>query len=175
MEENHGKWPDGWTSKFPSLLGLQYVKLNVQANDDLKWRKSDGSVCDFSVSHAYRDLIADEDDVEWWKVVWFSQNIPKHAFIVWLAVQDKLTTQDKIIQWGSYDGLCCALCKNDTDSHSHLFFECGYSREVDEVLALGWILKEIHVTWAHLEKKRTRLRTYTKSLEDLYIQWGWRR
>ncbi|GKB57379.1 ribonuclease H-like domain-containing protein [Tanacetum coccineum] len=42
----------------------------------------------------------------------------------------------------------------------------------DEVfLALGWLLEEIHVTWAHLEKKRTRLRTYTKSLEDLCIQW----
>ncbi|GJW11876.1 hypothetical protein Tco_1577703 [Tanacetum coccineum] len=37
-------------------------------------------------------------------------------------------------------------------------------------LALGWLLEEIHVTWAHLEKKRTRLQTYTKSLEDLCIQ-----
>ncbi|GJU41861.1 reverse transcriptase domain-containing protein [Tanacetum coccineum] len=34
------------------------------------------------------------------------------------------------------------------------------------VLALGWHLEEIYVTWAHLEKKRTRLRTYTKSLEE---------
>ncbi|GJS63358.1 hypothetical protein Tco_0677922 [Tanacetum coccineum] len=38
-------------------------------------------------------------------------------------------------------------------------------------LALGWLLEEIHATWAHLEKKRTRLRTYTKSLEDLCKQW----
>ncbi|GKD56612.1 hypothetical protein Tco_1289999 [Tanacetum coccineum] len=38
-------------------------------------------------------------------------------------------------------------------------------------LELGWLLEEIHMTWAHLEKKRTRLRTYTKSLEDLCIQW----
>nr|GEX78415.1 hypothetical protein [Tanacetum cinerariifolium] len=29
-----------------------------------------------------------------------------------------------------------------------------------------WHLEEIHVTWAHLEKKRTRLRTYTKSHEE---------
>ncbi|GJR63401.1 hypothetical protein Tco_1505563 [Tanacetum coccineum] len=36
--------------------------------------------------------------------------------------------------------------------------------------ALGWLLKEIHVTWAHLEKKRTRLRLYTKSLKKLCIQ-----
>ncbi|GKA71729.1 hypothetical protein Tco_0777868 [Tanacetum coccineum] len=37
-------------------------------------------------------------------------------------------------------------------------------------LALGWILEEIHVTWAHLEKKQTRLRLYTKSLKKLCIQ-----
>ncbi|GJZ07221.1 hypothetical protein Tco_0541014 [Tanacetum coccineum] len=44
-------------------------------------------------------------------------------------------------------------------------------RVFDEVfLALGWHLEEIHVTWAHLKKKQTRLRTYTKSLEDLCKQ-----
>nr|GEZ16417.1 hypothetical protein [Tanacetum cinerariifolium] len=42
---------------------------------------------------------------------------------------------------------------------------------IDEVfLALGWHLEEIHVTWAYLEKKRTRLRLYTKSLKKLCIQ-----
>ncbi|GJW49085.1 hypothetical protein Tco_0090436 [Tanacetum coccineum] len=42
----------------------------------------------------------------------------------------------------------------------------------DEVfLALGWLLEEIHVTLAHLEKKRTRLQTYTKSLEGLLQSW----
>ncbi|GJR00042.1 hypothetical protein Tco_0523026 [Tanacetum coccineum] len=41
----------------------------------------------------------------------------------------------------------------------------------DEVfLALGWHLEEIHVTWAHLEKKRTRLRLYTKNHEELFTQ-----
>nr|GEU77515.1 MAK10-like protein [Tanacetum cinerariifolium] len=37
-------------------------------------------------------------------------------------------------------------------------------------LALGWHLKEIHVTWDHLEKKRTRVRLYTIYLEELCIQ-----
>ncbi|GJT06129.1 ribonuclease H-like domain-containing protein [Tanacetum coccineum] len=36
-------------------------------------------------------------------------------------------------------------------------------------LALDWLLEKIHVTWDNLEKKQTRLRTYTKSLEDLCI------
>nr|GEW11166.1 putative ribonuclease H-like domain-containing protein [Tanacetum cinerariifolium] len=42
---------------------------------------------------------------------------------------------------------------------------------MNRFLALGWLLEEIHMTWAHLEKKWTRLRTYTKSLEYLCIQW----
>ncbi|GKA68948.1 hypothetical protein Tco_0775012 [Tanacetum coccineum] len=33
--------------------------------------------------------------------------------------------------------------------------------------ALGWHLEEIHVTWAHLEKKRTRLRTCTKIHQEV--------
>nr|GEV71120.1 hypothetical protein [Tanacetum cinerariifolium] len=37
-------------------------------------------------------------------------------------------------------------------------------------IKLGWLLKEIHMTWAHLEKKRTRLQLYTKSLKKLCIQ-----
>ncbi|GKB74121.1 hypothetical protein Tco_0935533 [Tanacetum coccineum] len=41
---------------------------------------------------------------------------------------------------------------------------------IDKFLALGWHLEEIHVTWAHLEKKRTRLRLYTIYLEELCIQ-----
>ncbi|GKB91489.1 hypothetical protein Tco_0963761, partial [Tanacetum coccineum] len=32
---------------------------------------------------------------------------------------------------------------------------------------LGWLLEEINVTWAHLEKKRKRRRLYTKSFEEI--------
>ncbi|GJT63013.1 zinc finger, CCHC-type containing protein [Tanacetum coccineum] len=37
---------------------------------------------------------------------------------------------------------------------------------VNRFLALVWHLEEIHMTWAHLEKKQTRLRTYTKTLDE---------
>nr|GEV83814.1 RNA-binding protein 39 isoform X1 [Tanacetum cinerariifolium] len=36
--------------------------------------------------------------------------------------------------------------------------------------SFGWHLDELHVSWAHLEKKRTRLRTNTMTLEDLCSQ-----
>ncbi|GJZ81920.1 hypothetical protein Tco_0646914 [Tanacetum coccineum] len=36
--------------------------------------------------------------------------------------------------------------------------------------AFGWHLDDLHVTWAHLEKKQTRLWTNTKILEDISLQ-----
>ncbi|GKB65880.1 ribonuclease H-like domain-containing protein [Tanacetum coccineum] len=45
----------------------------------------------------------------------------------------------------------------------------------DEVyFAFGRHLEEIHVTWAHLEKKRTRLQTYTNMAQE-FLYSGWRR
>nr|GEX47007.1 hypothetical protein [Tanacetum cinerariifolium] len=35
---------------------------------------------------------------------------------------------------------------------------------------LGWHLEEIHVSLAHLKKKRTRLQTHTKSFEEMCSQ-----
>nr|GFA58411.1 RNA-directed DNA polymerase, eukaryota, reverse transcriptase zinc-binding domain protein [Tanacetum cinerariifolium] len=41
---------------------------------------------DFSVSNVWADLAKVKPMVSWHKLVWFSQNIPRHAFMVWLAV-----------------------------------------------------------------------------------------
>ncbi|GJS23815.1 retrovirus-related pol polyprotein from transposon TNT 1-94 [Tanacetum coccineum] len=44
------------------------------------------------------------------------------------------------------------------------------NRSFFRYLAFGRHLEGIHMTWAHLEKKRTRLQTNTKTLEDLCSQ-----
>nr|GEU97029.1 polynucleotidyl transferase, ribonuclease H-like superfamily protein [Tanacetum cinerariifolium] len=41
--------------------------------------------------------------------------------------------------------------------------------DIFRFLALGWHLEEIHVTWANLKKKWTRLRTCTKIHEEVLI------
>ncbi|GJT39315.1 hypothetical protein Tco_0939180 [Tanacetum coccineum] len=41
-------------------------------------------------------------------------------------------------------------------------------------LAFGRHLEEIHVTWAHLEKKQMRLRTYTSIAQEFLLR-SWRR
>jgi hypothetical protein len=41
-----------------------------------------------------------KSEVDWWHVVWFPFAIPKHAFIIWLVVQNRLTTGDRLLAWG---------------------------------------------------------------------------
>ncbi|GJX73886.1 putative reverse transcriptase domain-containing protein [Tanacetum coccineum] len=47
-------------------------------------------------------------------------------------------------------------------------------RFTSRYLSFGRHLEELHVTWAHLEKKRTRLRTYTNIYQECLYS-GWRR
>nr|GEW34657.1 ribonuclease H-like domain-containing protein [Tanacetum cinerariifolium] len=55
--------------------------------------------------------------------------IPRHAFILWFACKKRLLTQDRMDRWNDRGELNCAFCKNQKDSHSHLFFECDYLRK----------------------------------------------
>ncbi|GJY54303.1 ribonuclease H-like domain-containing protein [Tanacetum coccineum] len=62
-------------------------------------------------------------------------------------------------------------CDHGGEFDNHAFHKLFADNGIDEVfLALRWHLEEIHVTWAHLEKKRTRLRLYTKNHKELCIQ-----
>lgn len=66
--------------------------------------------------------------------------------MLWLAVQNKLTTQDKIRNWGSYDLMVCQLCYHDMDSHRHLFFKCKYVEQF-----LGKVLMKVGIDSGSME------------------------
>ncbi|GKB67740.1 reverse transcriptase domain-containing protein, partial [Tanacetum coccineum] len=56
------------------------------------------------------------------------------------------------------------------ETPSDQVLEAGAHVDTLEDTALGWHLEEIHMTWAHLEMKRTRIQLYTIYLEELCIQ-----
>jgi hypothetical protein len=49
-------------------------------------------------SETWNFLRDKKEEVDWRKMVWFPYAIPKHAFIVWLAVQDRLITGDRMVK-----------------------------------------------------------------------------
>nr|XP_043612414.1 uncharacterized protein LOC122584265 [Erigeron canadensis] len=90
---------------------------------------------DASTSIVWNSLRRVEPRVDWAEAVWFSHCIPRHAFMMWLIMRNKLLTQDRILLWSptrrkNMDVMCCSLCIADFDSHTHLFFKCSYSNQV---------------------------------------------
>jgi hypothetical protein len=41
-----------------------------------------------------------KQEVRWWPIVWFPQAIPKQAFILFLAVLNRLSTRERVVAWG---------------------------------------------------------------------------
>ncbi|XP_071708900.1 uncharacterized protein [Rutidosis leptorrhynchoides] len=123
-------WPIFWYHKYPQLLQI-HVPVLTDTHDSIKWRGVDGSLSDFSVATSYEDIRSRAVKVNWFRVIWFTQSIPRHAFVAWLLMREKLKTHDKMKAWEVHNQvLLCPLCKLCPDSHAHLFFDCCYSREV---------------------------------------------
>ncbi|GJX76581.1 RNA-directed DNA polymerase, eukaryota, reverse transcriptase zinc-binding domain protein [Tanacetum coccineum] len=124
-------WPKFWFDQFPVLKSPHVPNLSHQ-KDSVIWVDENNKETGFSVGIAWKSLRDKWPTVNWSRVVWFSQCVPKHAFILWLAIQGKLLTQDKMLNWQNGLDLKCSLCKVCCDSHSHLFFDCAFSKSVWE-------------------------------------------
>jgi hypothetical protein len=86
-----------------------------------QWNRGDDN---FSVQ-AYNYFRLSGPQVNWARVVWEKWSMPRHNFILWLAVLGKLRTKDRL-RFFQIDTLC-VLCGQTEESHSHLFFTCSWS------------------------------------------------
>ncbi|GJT90597.1 RNA-directed DNA polymerase, eukaryota, reverse transcriptase zinc-binding domain protein, partial [Tanacetum coccineum] len=127
---NKWKWPEEWYSKYPILNQYIVPTLNNNISDKLMWIGNNGCEKEYAINHVWKDLRILNAYVQWWKVIWFTQNVPRHAFVLWMAIKGKLVTQDKLNVWYPGKNLKCPLCLKIEDSHKHLFFECDYSKSV---------------------------------------------
>ncbi|GJR65770.1 RNA-directed DNA polymerase, eukaryota, reverse transcriptase zinc-binding domain protein [Tanacetum coccineum] len=59
---------------------------------------------------------------------------PRHAFVLWLAIKERLATQDILARWNYQTSDVCPLCKKEKDSHAHLFFKCEFAEQIWEKL-----------------------------------------
>ncbi|XP_022030699.1 uncharacterized protein LOC110931622 [Helianthus annuus] len=127
-------WPIEWRHRLPALNQIDTRSIQPAKEDKFLWRQGD-HLHEFSTARAWDSFRHREVEVEWCRIVWFSQCIPRHAFLMWLIMRRKLLTQDKILSWDisrrkNMNMMCCLLCYANHDSHNHLFFECKFSDQV---------------------------------------------
>jgi hypothetical protein len=77
------------------------------------------------LSHAYEFFRPIGQAVSWGRVVWEQWSLPKHSFILWLAVLGKLRTRDRL-RFVPPDPNCM-FCRRAEESHGHLFFACEWT------------------------------------------------
>ncbi|KAJ0575511.1 putative reverse transcriptase zinc-binding domain-containing protein [Helianthus annuus] len=126
------RWLNAWVQRFPSLQNMRAINLNPSVQDRVVWRSSLGSIVDYGTSMVWEEIQISQSVVPWANIVWFSQAIPRHSFVLWLLIKKKLKTQDVMRKWCSsgnmnFNLMCCSLCTSGPDSHEHLFFECSYA------------------------------------------------
>jgi len=88
--------------------------------------RSGSYVCSDTWNHLRRK----KDEVSWWPLVWHSFSIPTQAFILWLAVLNRLTTGDRLIAWGFQGDSNCTFCRGEIQSQNHMFFLRGFSSRI---------------------------------------------
>ena len=100
--------------------------LEESVEDSVLWKSNDktyGKV--FSVSSTLEMVRVRREHVPWHRLLWFAQGIPRFAFIVWLAIRDRLSTGVKMRAWDQVQGRL--FCGEQEETRDHLYFVCPYT------------------------------------------------
>ncbi|KAL0455324.1 UNVERIFIED_CONTAM: hypothetical protein Slati_0871600 [Sesamum latifolium] len=147
LRNGHWTWPsetDFVVNKIVSCL------LNTYPGESysILWKSNSGR---FSTAAALALLQPPSPYVLWNGLLEGRFKIPRHVFILWLAIKERLSTMDR--PWFGQQGAECVLCNNSSaEFHSHLFFHCAYSRRCLAVLKytvrFQWPGFEHGILWA---------------------------
>ena len=139
VQGSQWSWP---ISNSTELLALKdAIPKNMvpcsNRKDQISWTPSPSGV--HTTKSTWEVIRRTRPKVPWWKIVWFSQAIPRSIFFLWLATkQSGELTQDS-------PSSSCVFCGTQVETHNHLFFEYCFTWKIwSEVLA------KCHTQWLEM-------------------------
>ena len=106
---------------------LQSIHLTPHP-DLITWRFTANG--EYSCRSAYQvQFLGSHPDYHWNKI-WRLKVENKCKFFLWLFLQHKLLTADRIIKRGGQANPLCQLCRTRNENASHLAANCSYSKSV---------------------------------------------
>ncbi|XP_056687155.1 uncharacterized protein [Spinacia oleracea] len=134
----------------------------------------------FRIQRLYRFLHDSGNQVEWRRIICNSRARPKSTFIVWLAVQNRLATKDRLLGWNLSIQSSCGLCQMHDETLCHLFFECSYAKQIwtavlqELGIARGCLSWQEELSWVAKKSRSNRLSHIKCSvafIETVYAVW----
>jgi hypothetical protein len=108
---------------------LEFVERSEE--DTARWVISKSGV--YSSADTWAAIRTKHNVVDWWHLVWFPLSIPRHRFILWLAIKNHLSTGDRLVAWG-YNGVSsCSFCRSCIETRDHMFFQCSFSKSCEKM------------------------------------------
>lgn len=88
----------------------------------------------FRVQKMYQHLRYSDVKVPWRRISCNNKASPKATFIACLAIQNRITIKEKLIQWNVQVDSRCVLCQTHNEYVDHLFFACSYSAQIRRIV-----------------------------------------
>ncbi|KAL0289800.1 UNVERIFIED_CONTAM: hypothetical protein Sradi_7064800 [Sesamum radiatum] len=147
----HGCWT------WPSQTDIEIAEIiatlptiHPGESDVIRWKLEPGR---FNSAAVFALLDPPTTTVMWSVLLGGKFKIPRHIFILWLAIKGRLSTMDR--PWMNHRDDGCVLCNFEArESHCHLFFSCSYTRHclatLKEKVRFSWPMQDWHqgITWA---------------------------
>ncbi|KAJ8419350.1 hypothetical protein Cgig2_015351 [Carnegiea gigantea] len=80
--------------------------------------------------------------VPWAKVIWTGTVIPRHAFISWTFLLQRLPTKHRISRFSPLLDTSCSFCNVAEETDQHIIYECAYATEIRERINAWWRLPD---------------------------------
>lgn len=104
------------------------IPVPTTTNDSIRWDSMD--ISSIKTSHIWESIRGRQQCVEWFEILWNNLHVPRYSFILWLGLLRKIPTNDVTMRYAVGPRIGCPLCNIHPDSFEHLFFKCGYSRNI---------------------------------------------
>ncbi|XP_058216931.1 uncharacterized protein LOC131327817 [Rhododendron vialii] len=101
----------------------------------------------YNSKHTWEALRNRGEKVQWASLVWFPRSVSKWSFILWLACLRRLSTKERLCQWGMTIDSVCVLCSQRDETLQHLFFACSFSRNIWMVIPHRFLVQRDPNEW----------------------------
>jgi len=77
------------------------------------------------------------DKVKWARIAWSSLNIPRHSFMTWVLLRNRIPVRARLARFTNIKTQC-QICQEEEETQEHLFYNCKWLKEVWEAIG-QWI------------------------------------
>ncbi|XP_055808322.1 uncharacterized protein LOC129876867 [Solanum dulcamara] len=106
-----------------------------------------------TTANFYVHLLGNRPTAPWKNMMFNNSARPKAIVTMWIMLQNKLPTIDRLTSWGMDVNQQCKLCQQELENRKHLFTQCEFTRAIWKKLLnlIKWPLFHADTWDMHLE------------------------